>query len=273
ERLPGLRNYIKGGDSSRWVTGVPRYSDVAYKNAYPGVDIVFHGNGALPEYDFRLQPGADPHAIKLRFEGVTKLAVDAAGNLVGKTAFGSLSQRLPALYDSSGVPVAGARIAYHIGSGDQVCFDISGYDIKKALVIDPVLDFGTYLGGNFGNDVPGSMAVDASGFVYVAGTTSSFNFPVTKHGFQTAIPGGDTDGFVAKLDPTLSRLVYATYLGGSGHEDCNALAIDSAGNAYIAGETNSADFPVSAGAFQRALAGTSNGFVTKLNSTGSNLVF
>ena len=143
----------------------------------------------------------------------------------------------------------------------------------------------TYLGGS-GDDDLGGMAVDQSGNVYLTGWTSSADFPVTTGAVQTQYLGakfvGNSyefigDAFAVKLNSSGTALVYSTYLGGTGSDWANAIAIDNAGNAYITGATTSKDFPVSAAAFQQTnhtatLTGT-NAFVTKLNAAGSAIVY
>src|SRR5215470_16498427 len=103
-----------------------------------------------------------------------------------------------------------------------------------------MLVYSTYLGGS-GDDSGNGIAVDASGNAYVAGKTGSINFP-TKNPLQPASGGGD-DAFVAKLDPSGSALVYSTYFGGSALDEAHGIAVDTAGNAYVTGQTSSTNFP------------------------------
>src|SRR5206468_4241497 len=135
--------------------------------------------------------------------------------------------------------------------GIQVGFQVAAYDVTKPLIIDPVLSYSTYLGGN-GRDGGFDIAVDAAGNAYVAGFTSSPNFP-TASPFQ-ANGDGFGDAFVTKLNAAGSALLYSTYLGGSGEDGGLGIAVDAAGNAYVTGFTGSANFPT-ASPFQPALAG------------------
>ena len=137
------------------------------------------------------------------------------------------------------------------------------------------VSFSTYLGGNNDEHV-GGVAVDASGGIYIAGGTFSTNFPVAAP--RQATNGGSQDAFVAKFSTSPPALVYSTYLGGSGGqagtpEQANAIAIDFAGAVYVAGVTNSANFPVTAGAFETTFNGVQDAFVTKLNPAGSAFVY
>ena len=135
------------------------------------------------------------------------------------------------------------------------------------------LSFSTFLGGT-GNEHAGGIAVDGTGNVYVAGGTYSTNFPL-KIPIQ-AINGGSQDAFVTKLNASGSAIVYSTYLGGNGTgtaEQANALAVDSSGNAYVTGVTNSSNFPVTSGAFQTAYNGMQDAFITKISAAGNTLVY
>ena len=135
------------------------------------------------------------------------------------------------------------------------------------------LMFSTYLGGT-GDDLAIDGTVDRSGNTYVTGFTSSTDFPVTRSAFQGTYGGGGADTFVAKLNSKGSALVYATYLGGTGFEAPSDLTVDSSGNAYVPGETDSQDFPTTAGAFQSSFAGGNvDGFLTRLDPTGSRAAY
>lgn len=178
---------------------------------------------------------------------------------------------------------------YALANG-QVGFELGDYDRRRELVIDPVLTYATYLGGASGDVVTG-VRVDANGNLYIAGTTSSANFPV-RGALQGAYAGTKSqllqmqfgDAFVAKLNPAGTALIYSTYLGGTGDDFATALAIDAAGNAYVAGATQSSDFPVSSGAPQKTYKGftaadnngfynSGDGFLAKLNPNGNALVY
>lgn len=275
EALPGTVNYLRGRDSKAWQRNIRTYARVLYRNVYPGVDLVYYGNEGQLEYDFIVAPQASPATIVIALEGAS-LAVDATGDLVARIADGEIRLRKPATYqefDGVRVPI---RSDWVLTSAGQARFEIGDYDNTKRLVIDPVLSYSTYLGGRL-DDGTADIAVDARGNAYVTGFTNSTNFPRTAGAFQTAL-GGTNDAFVTKLDPTGSGLVYSTYFGGEASDAGAAIAIDGAGNAYVAGTTQSADFPTTAGAFQTLGGGplgtfANDGFVAKLDPTGSALVY
>jgi hypothetical protein len=268
--LPGRSNYFVGNDRSQWRTNVPQYARVRYAHVYPGIDLVFYGNQRQLEYDFVLKPGADPGHIRLRFKGVQAVRVDDAGNLTLRTVAGDLLQKAPVVYqeiEGQRRTVAGR---YVVEGHRAVRFEVASYDRTAALVIDPVLVYSTYLGGS-GSEQTASAAVDAAGAVYIAGTTSSTDFP-TVNPYQPAAGSGVYDAFVAKLDPSGSALVYATYLGGSANDRALSVAVDGSGNAYVVGNTASVNFPT-ANAFQGSKNPGTEAFVTKLSPSGSSLVF
>src|SRR5439155_671560 len=155
-------------------------------------------------------------------------------------------------------------------------FQVTAYNQSRPLVIDPTLVYSTYLGGS-GTDEGFGIAVDAVGAAYVTGVTSSADFtagctaPCTVLG--ATFGGGVDDAFVTKLNATGSALVYSTYLGGSSFDAASGIAVDAAGAAYVTGYTISNNFPTTIGAFQTTFGGGTDAFVTKLNATGSALVY
>jgi Beta-propeller repeat len=337
DELSGRGNYAVGGDGRRWVNDVASFAGVEYPGVLPGVDLVFYGTGARElEYDLRLAPATDPGAIELELDGVAGIEISEAGAARLKLADGSvLEQPRPVAYQ---LDTSGARrlvlARFRVVSGKRLGFQLGAYDRARALVIDPVLSYATYLGGskydafyavaadssgntyavgyttgtlfptqsaaqpgygggasdavivklnaagtNFvyatylgGNDSDQAygVAVDATGNAYVTGVTYSNNFP-RLGALQSTFGGGLQDGFVAKLNPT-GALVYSTYLGGSGDDLGQAIAVNAAGEAYVTGTTFSANFPKAA-ALQGALGGTNDAFVSKLSAAGGTLTY
>jgi hypothetical protein len=271
EALPGKVNYLIGNDPRAWQRNIPTYARVKYTNIYPRTDLTFYGNQQQLEYDFMLAPGADPHRITLRFAGSAGPAaprVDANGDLVLNDSAGEIRFHKPVVYQGGATPRS-IDGRYVLRGDATVGFAVAAYDHSRALIIDPVLTYSTYLGGSDDEGIFG-IRFDNAGNIYVAGETSSLNFP-TAHSFQANL-GGDYDGFITKFDPTGSRLIYSTYLGGTLFDHCAGLAVDGSGSAFVAGITQSADFPV-ANAIQPKLLGQANAFVARLDPSGSTLVF
>ncbi len=270
DELPGKVNYFNGANPKNWRTGIKTYARVRYQKIYPGVDLIYYGNQRQLEYDFVVAPGANANAIKLSFEGTQGISINERGDLVLKAERGDIFQHKPAIYQEvRGVRKAVAG-AYVLKGKKAVGFQLGEYDRTKPLIIDPVLSYSTYLGGD--SDLGYGIAVDSSGSAYITGETSSTFFP-TKPGAYDTTFNGSIDAFVSKLDPTGSQLIYSTYIGGSGADWAYDIAIDSSGSAYIAGFASSG-FPVTPGAFQTSFGGgASDGFVAKLSAAGDSLVY
>jgi hypothetical protein len=280
DALPGKSNYFVGNDPSKWRTDVPNYAKVQYRGVYPGIDLVYYGNQRLLEYDFLVAPGADPRAIELRFEGVKKLRVNDDGALVLDMSAGEVIEHPPAVYQE----IAGQRrmVAgkYVLRGKGRVGFNVAEYDRSQPLIIDPTLVYLAFLeptGGQASGDSGNAIVVDARGNAYVTGMTSSATFPTTPGTLQATYQGGDGsegDAFVCKLDTAGTTLLYSTFLGGSGPDSGNGIAVDASGNAYVTGRTGSFDFPVTKGAFQTSYGGGAHdAFVSKLNAAGSALIY
>jgi hypothetical protein len=281
DELPGKSNYFIGNDPAKWRTNVPTYAKVKYKNVYRGIDLVYYGNPQQLEYDFLVAPGADPKAISLDVTAVlsshsgrrTPLRIDANGDLVIQAGDDQVRLHKPVVYQASeGSARHFVDGHYLLKSGNRVSFEVASYDRGKTLVIDPVLVYSTYLGGS-GYDLGYGIAVDSAGNAYVTGGSLSTDFP-TANPLQPIYGGGSSfgDAFVAKLNPAGSALVYSTYLGGSGDDQGNGIAVDSSGNAYVTGNTSSTNFPT-AGPLQTVYGGEQDAFVAKVNAAGSALVY
>ena len=267
DELPGRSNYFIGNDPTKWHTNVRQFSKVRYENVYPGVDLVYHGHQRELEYDFVLQPGADPRTIGMRIQGA-RLRPEH-GDLVLMTRAGDVRLRSPNTYQEANGVRHQVRGRYVIRSRGEVGFEVAAYDRRRALVIDPVLAYSTFLGGS-STDHFHSIAVDSAGNAYVAGDTSSIDFP-TANAIQPTITGR-LDAFVTKFNADGSALIYSTYLGGGNDDTVYGIVVNSSGNAYLAGWTFSGDFPTK-NAFQSASGGGADTFVTKINAAGSALVY
>jgi Beta-propeller repeat len=283
ERALGYVNYLVGTDRASWRTRLPRHAQGLYKNLWPGVDMKLGGRRGTLKHEFRVRPGARVGDIRLAYRGATGLALDGAGALEIRTALGPLRDSRPVAYQQIGGVRMPVPTRYVLGGGrpDERSYGFAvgaGYRPDRELVIDPGLDYSTFLGGTSHED-GAAIAVDASGNAYVTGFTQSPNFPTTPGAFdRTGAAGNNRDAFVSKLNATGTALVYSTRLGGADNDPPSGVAVDAGGNALIGGSTRSADFPTTPGAFDT----THNGgafdelfdlFVTKLNATGSALVY
>ena len=264
-------NYLIGNDAKDFLTNIPHYARASFKQVYPGVDVVYYGDNRRLKYDILLAPGSDPNIVKIRYDGIEELKIDRDGNLVFNLTGGSIVQPKPVIYQAVKDKRRYVTGNYVIDSKNQVGFRLGSYDKTSPLVIDPVLIFATYLGGS-GTEEGVGVATDFEGNAYIVGTTSSLNFPIKAGGFQTTKAAGK-DVFVTKLNPNGNGVVYSTFIGGSLDDFGYGIAIDSNGNTYITGTTASANYPATAGALQKTRGGSNDAFVTKLNASGSALVY
>jgi hypothetical protein len=272
ELLPGKANYFVGSDPKNWRANVPLFAKVKVRDIYPGVDLVYYGNQRQLEYDFVVASGSDPHSIRMNFAGAKKLSLDTQGDLVLNVNGNEIRLQKPRIYQEIDGSLREISGGYAFKNKQEVSFEIDTYDTSKPLVIDPTLSYSTYLGGSRGGY---GIAVDAAGNAYVTGQAGSANFPATPGAFQTVMPSPYGSGSVTKLNPTGTAVIYATYLGGTLETDAYAIAVDAAGNAYVVGRA-APNFPTTPGAFQTANKSAIpayNAFVTKLNPTGSALVY
>ncbi len=266
DRLAAKAAYFQGSDRSRWRTGIPLYGRVKYSSVYPGVDLVYYGNGHQLEYDFLVQPGTNPNCITMQFDGADRLSLDPDGNLVVDANGKQLVQKAPAIYqkDENGIHLVEGNYAL-IGQ-NLAAFSVGRYDHSRPLVIDPVLYYSTYIGGS-GMDQVTAVTVDSIGIVSLVGFTNSANLTPSDSSYQGAL-GGGIDIFVAQIDPNRSgapSLVSLSLVGGSGTDMPNTAVVDKFGNICITGFTTSTDFPLSGQVTQGQSAGSNDAFAMKFN--------
>ena len=277
-------SYFTAKNPEEWITGVPSFAKVRYRDLYPGIDLEVYGNQKNVEYDFIVRPGSDPDSILLKFSGFTNLDIGQDGELVLKTASGTIMKAAPFIYQQdaglSRTPVKGEFVKR---GNNRIAFKVGSYDRTRPLVIDPVLVYSTTVGGRLqeeGTDI----AVDSNGDVYITGSTDSLDFP-TVNPIQATCTACVGTGFrrrgnvfVFKMSADGSRLIYSTYLNAqslSTRQRVNNridirsnIVVDEVGNAYISGAAG-LGFPTTPGAFQSL----GDAFVVKLNPTGSGLVY
>jgi hypothetical protein len=279
--LPGKVNYFIGSDPKKWHTDVPTYAKVKYASVYPGVDLIFYGNQGRLEYDFIVAPGANPGAIALNVNGARKMRVNPHGDVVIRVPGGEVELQKPVIYQQ----VKGERHevagSYVIAGNHRVTFSVPRYDHSEPLVLDPVLNYSTYVGGTSDDNALG-IALDSNGDAFIAGISSSTDFPTTSNGFLQRPLASNLGGaaFVAELNPAGTTLLYSSYIAGSTPgETAFGVAVDPTGKAvYVTGQTLSPDFPTNStiagfktGNNPGAAAGTS--FLVKFDptqTTGAN---
>ncbi len=271
KQLAATANYFLSNDPHQWREDVPLYKRIRYTNLYPGVDLAYTFAEGNLKSEFTLQPGAALESLRLRYEGIGNLSVDAAGTLHIVTASGEvLQETIPYAYQVQGQQRTPVKVEFRLLDQQTYGFTITdSIDPQATLVIDPLLVYSTFLGGT-ARDEGWAIAADAEGNTYLTGVTWSTNFPVLNPvQSHHADDGEQKDVFIAKIN-TEGELVYATYFGGEQSEEGNSIAVDAAGNAYVTGQTFSPDLPMF-NAWQPAFGGDEDAYVLKLNPTGQLL--
>ena len=269
-------SYFKGARAD-WKTALPVYNEIVYKDLWPGIDLIYTGEQGRLKYTFIVSPGADPDQIKLSYSGADSLHVDANGEMIVKTPLGEMRDQKPYSYQDVDGAQEEVATSYDLKSDYECGFRVGSYDRSRPLVIDPaVLVYCGYVGGA-GFDEGFDIAVDSAGNAYVFGDTVSTetSFPVTV-GPDTSF-NGDADVFVAKINSSGTALIYCGYIGGTRGDFGGGIALDSAGNAYITGETLSDEtsFPATVGpdlTFNGNVVDR-DAFVAKINSSGTALIY
>ncbi len=230
DMLAGTSNYLNREPS---ITGVRQYARILYRSVYPGIDLAYHGRRNVLEYDFDVAPGAHPERILLRFQGASRLRVDADGNLLAHLRNVTFIQRKPDAWQFDGGIRRRVEVRYLLRGKQEIAFAVGAYDRSRPLIIDPLIDYVTDFGSTATDPfhlgtVPYAIAADASG-AYIAGDAASGQFPVTT---GASTPASGNAGFVAKLSADGSQLIYATYLNLPAAQ---AIAVDAQGSAYVGG--------------------------------------
>ena len=290
-RQAGESNYLIGKDPRKWRRHVQHYDRVQVAGLYPGIDLVYHGVQQQVEIDYVIAPHADPKAIQIGISGPSLVSVDSSGQLSIGNGGDEMLLLPPTAYQEKDGHREMVQARYVLADSHSVGFDLEAYDRSRPLVIDPVLTFAATFGSSSNSSIASDVALDSAGNIYLTGTTCDTDYPTTFGAFQAG--GGNNvatecnDAIVTKLNPTASELLYSTYIGGqSGTNFGIRMLVDGAGEATIAGSTDSATFPTTSGAYQTSLkSGTCNyspnvknypcsdAFLLKLSADGSSLVY
>src|SRR5215208_5783037 len=284
ERLSGDVNYLVGDEQAQWHQKLPTHGELLYGGLWPGIDMAVRGEGGNLKYEFHLKPGSSVEDVRLGYRGAEGLKVGSGGELLVQTPLGILKDAAPVSYQRIGGERVPVESRYTLREDGGYGFAVGAYDPRYPLVIDPELDYSTFLGGT-DTDFGLGIAVDGNGSAYVTGETQFTGYPTTAGGCDPS-DNDRMDAFVTKLNASGSDLVYSTYLGAEGDEGGFDIAVDGSGSAYVTGETSSTNFPTTSGAYDTTFNGGAGGsntvctffqecdaFVTKLNASGSDLVY
>ena len=270
----GESNYLIGSKPSDWKTHIPQFGRITYKQIYPGIDLVFYGKGQQIEHHFVVQPGADYSQIRMKYEGAKNLFLAGDGDLHVTTEGGEILVRAPLIYQGSQDSRREISGKFVLIGSNEIGFQLGAFDKTQTVVIDPVLDYATYLAADQFLTISG-IAVDSAGATYILGSTLSSTYPVTSGAYQKTCATcsfTNPDAFITKLNPQGTAQVYSTFLGGSGSEQPSAIAVDSNGDAIVTGVTGSTDFPV-LNPISSGVASSQDGFISSLSPDGASLNF
>lgn len=255
-------NYFGGSDKENWKSDMDTYQEVGYKNLYDHITLQLKAYGDNIEKVFLIEQGGDPGSIYIKVDGANKIGVNDKGELTIENDAGTLKMTRPIAYQEFDSERVDVEVAYELRD-KAYGFKVGDYDKNYPLIIDPLLA-STFLGGNR-NEWVNAISIDSSGNIFVTGFTESTDFPVTPGTYNTSQKGGG-DIFVSKFNGDLTELLSSTLIGGSKKDTANALVIDEQGNIFIAGSSESSDYPVTEKAYNKMHIGKSNAFVTKLNN-------
>jgi PKD repeat protein len=280
DQLPGYANFLIGQNESDYQRYVPWYGAIQYTEILPGINLTYTGAEGKLKREYLVQPGADPASIKLLYDGAENITLTDEGDLIVSTPFGDLHEAAPVTYQETD----GARIevnsAYTLLDDGHVGFVIGEYNKDNPLIIDPYLEYSTYLGGNL-EDYGWDITMDTDGNAYVTGVTSSCDFPVVSPvnvnapiRYNGTYCHNSRDAFVTKITQASggnATIAFSTFLGGTSADFGQGIAVDSLKNIYITGYTYSDDFPVMLPIQNGGrLHGLSDAFVTKIRADGAN---
>jgi hypothetical protein len=332
--LSGTSNYLRGRNAGASITGVQTFARTQVSQIYPNVDLVYYGTNGRLEYDFVISPAADPNQIRLSFSGATpKISTNGDLVLQQNGADPSAAVRLlkPVVYQDINGRHRAIDGNFILAANSTVGFRVGSYDHSRALTIDPVLAYASYLGGSTQSSQPNGMALNAAGQIYLAGITYAADYPTTAGVLFAACPApmtGQTkcgasslsSAFVSKIAADGQSLIYSTYLGGSGTgpgeggptqsaggsgaDYAVGVAVDANDEAWVLGGTNSNNFPITSDAFltycspfakdfnfntgqyegefsncanfnagQEYIYGATSMFIVKLNPTGTKILY
>jgi len=268
QKAETLFSYFRGSPQE-WVTGVPSYHRLTYRQLWPGIDLSFYGQGGKLKYEFLVHPGADPRLIRLAYSGTDSLALRDNGDLALSVAGQEFLDAAPVAYQLLGSRQIPVHVSYEVKES-EFAFAVNGYNPALPLVIDPELIYCGYIGGTSLDDAVG-VAVGPDGSVYIAGTTSSDenSFPVAV-GPDVTYDFGAGDVYVARLQPDFRGFIYCGYISGT--DWVAGIAVDGEGAAYVAGTAGPGQLPVSMGP-DLTLNGVMDAFVVKVAPDGTALEY
>ncbi|MCX7737551.1 MAG: SBBP repeat-containing protein [Candidatus Kapabacteria bacterium] len=265
-------NFFKGNDETKWATNCKTYQEIVLNDVYNNIDLVLMTDEGNPRYDFIIKKGGNPENIRIKYNGVP-ITLIKDNNITLKTVFGEIfNNKLRAfqIIDNE-TKIVECKFKWINEQSGLIGFDVGQYDKNYDLIIDPIV-FGGYFGGSATDEMK-HISVGKNGEFVVIGTTNSLNFKTTP-GAYDEVYNDDNDIFISKFLSYGSekKLIFSTFVGGGMSDNGSAVKLDSKGNIYFTGWTNSADFPYKGG-YSKDFNGGYDSYIVKLDNTGSNLIF
>lgn len=269
EKEKYYHNYFLGKDPSRWVANVGIYRKLIAQNVYEGIDLIVLESGNSPRYDFVVEAGADPNAIRLKFEGADDVRVEDKSLVI---RLGSRTIEHSGIYAYQKVNGTTNQInCRFVEKNGSIGFVVEDYDRSLPMVIDPTI-FSTYWGGSSTDEIKG-VKIDNNGDLLVSGSTTSDDFRFSVGAYDTTY-ASFSDIFVSKfkIKNVTRELLFSTYIGGLNDDVANGVGFDQENNIYVAGWTDSKEYPVKT-AYQALPNGKKDACITKLNPTGTEIIY
>ena len=265
--LTHYNNYFIGNDPKKWASNCRNFAKVTYQDVWQGIDLAYFFTPEGLKYEYYVDPVAKIQDLQIKVEGADLLNRDSTLQII--TSIGTIQDTNLLVFEEDTIKIIQADFSI---DNNIISFQDIPLLRTKPIVIDPLL-YSTYLGGS-GWDYSNGIEMDANCNVFILGNSQNSDFASTA-GVLQGTNKGSNDVFLSKFDLNMTTLQFTTFLGGSGVENGLGLAVDSSGNSYITGYTQSSDFPVTAGAFQTSYKGNyyTDAFVSKINSTGTSLSY
>lgn len=261
-KLPGVVSYLRGSDPAGWLTGLPTYGQLRQAGVYDGIDVVYYGHADGIEFDLAVAPNTDLSQAELAISGASAVNITATGELALTINGQVVTLREPVSFQDGPAGRQPVRVHYVARGGNSVGFRAEAYDASRPLVVDPVIAYSTYK-GNTQEDRLWAIATDPAGNIYAG---------ITSNPYTGTTPSAPFDTYIVKFDPQLANAMYTMFYGGTTPSTCrdriSGMVVDASQNAYVFGQTNCTDFPVSGGAFTTT-GGNQDVYLTKINPTGT----
>jgi len=264
-------SYFLGSNSQSWINAAPHYREISYEGIYPGVDVVYYESDGAIEYDLLFEAGVQPDAVSMLWSAAEAVMLTEEGDLELRVGERTLRQSRPRAFERSPRGEREIPARYRMLSDGRIGLETERQDSALPLRIDPRIGLASYFGG-VSEDIILAVRLDSSDGLWIAGHTSSANFPIPEDDFPVRREA--TDAFLSRLEKSRNsageriwEVVATVFLGGGGNDRAVSVDIDPDGKLVVVGDTRSADFPVSKDAVQPSLSGSSDIFIAVIQES------